>query len=65
MSEVIEVTVIDRIKWSKMFDIQVDESTDITNSVVLLVIESWRKLFHFLSERTNADTLDEARIKCY
>jgi hypothetical protein len=38
MSEDIELTVIDRIKNSKIFAIQVDESTDVTNFAVLLVI---------------------------
>ncbi|XP_060866274.1 zinc finger BED domain-containing protein 5-like [Metopolophium dirhodum] len=38
MPEDIELTVIDRIKNSKIFAIQVDESSDVTNFAVLLVI---------------------------
>ena len=61
MSEDIELIVIDRIKNRTIFAIQVDESIDVTNFAVLLVIARYLNnneveenvlLCHLLSERT-------------
>jgi len=67
------LTVIDRIKNSKIFAIQVDESTDVTNFAVLLVIARYLNnnkveenvlLCHLLSERTTGEDIFNA-IDCY
>jgi len=69
MSENIELTVIDRIKNSNIFAIQVDESTDVTNFAVLLVIARYLNnnkveenvlLCHLLSEGTTGEDIFNA-----
>lgn len=73
MSEDIELTVIDRINKIKIFAIQVDESTDVTNFAVLLVIARYLNnneieqnvlLCHLLSEHTTGEDIFNA-IDCY
>jgi|UniRef100_A0A2S2QK75 hypothetical protein len=73
ISEDIELTVIDRINKSKIFAIQVDESTDVANFAVLLIIARYLNnneieenvlLCHLLSERTTGEDLFNA-IDCY
>jgi len=73
MSVDIELIVIDRIKNSKIFAVQVDESTDVTNFAVLLVIATYLNnneveenvlLCHLLSERTTGEDIFNA-IDCY
>lgn len=69
MSEDIELTAIDKIKNSNIFAIQVDESTDVTNFAVLLVIARYLNnneveknvlLCHSLSERTTGEDIFNA-----
>lgn len=66
MSDDVEMTIISRIKNSKFFAIQVDESTDVTNFAILLVIaryfvdneiEENLLLCHPLSERTRGEDI--------
>lgn len=73
ISEEIEATVIDRIKDSKFFAIQVDESTDVASFAILLVIARYLKdneveenllLCHALLERTTGEDIFNA-IDCY
>lgn len=69
MSDDVETTVIDRIKHSKFFAIQVDESTDVASFAILLVIARYLKeneveenllLCHALSERTTGEDIFNA-----
>ncbi|XP_023217015.1 zinc finger BED domain-containing protein 5-like [Centruroides sculpturatus] len=69
MSDDVEMTTISRIKNSKFFAIQVDESTDVANFAILLVIarylvdneiEENLLLCHPLSERTRGEDIFNA-----
>lgn len=69
MSDDVEQTIISRIKNSIFFAIQVDESTDVTNYAILLVIaryliddkqEENLLLCHVLTERTRGEDIFNA-----
>ncbi|XP_043943211.1 zinc finger BED domain-containing protein 5-like [Protopterus annectens] len=73
MSDDVEMTVIGRIKSSKIFAIQVDESTDVANCAILLVIARYVKdneveenllLCHSLSQRRWGEDIFNI-IDCY
>lgn len=73
MFDDVEATVIDRIKNSKFFGIQLDESTDVTNFFALLVIGKYLKgneveesllLCHPQLEHTNGEDIFNA-TDCY
>ncbi|XP_043934413.1 zinc finger BED domain-containing protein 5-like [Protopterus annectens] len=73
MSDDVEMTVIARIKSSNIFAIQVDESTDVANCAILLVIARYLKdneveenllLCHPLSQRTRGEDIFNV-IDCY
>ena len=69
MSDDVEATVIDQIKNSKIFVLQVDESTYVANFAILLVIARYLKdneaeknllLYHPLSEHTTGEDIFKA-----
>ncbi|XP_043927880.1 zinc finger BED domain-containing protein 5-like [Protopterus annectens] len=66
MSDDIEMTVTAKIKSSKIFAIQVDESTDVANCAILLIIARYLKnneaeenflLYHPLSQHTRGEDI--------
>ncbi|XP_043932352.1 zinc finger BED domain-containing protein 5-like [Protopterus annectens] len=72
MSDDVEMTVIGRIISSNIFTIQADESTDVANCAILLVIARYLKdneveenlLFCHLSQRTRGEDIFNV-IDCY